>query len=130
MLPYHLVQCVTLIAPYQLIKHDFVGSSCRTIDIVYSLPSRHIWFSFVGNEEIRDASASFAENHNAALVFVTDEHTEKYLKISLNTLRDKGAERIKVLPLFISTANPRYQLARSTVTSAINCTYLIYPSLW
>lgn len=43
---------------------------------------------FVGNEEIRDASASFAENHNAGLVFVTDEHTEKYLKISLNTLRD------------------------------------------
>ncbi|WP_175492016.1 hypothetical protein [Nitrosomonas sp. Nm34] len=30
--------------PIQLIKHDFVGSSCRTTDIVYSLPSRHIWF--------------------------------------------------------------------------------------
>jgi hypothetical protein len=67
---------------------------------------------FVGNKEIRDAFASFPENHNAALVFVTDGHTEKYLKISLNTLRDKGAECIKVLPLFISAASSHYQLAR------------------
>ncbi len=71
---------------------------------------------FVGNEEIRDAFESFAENYNAALVFVTDGHTEKYLKISLNTLLDKGAERIKVIPLFISAANPRYQLARDLLS--------------
>ncbi|MDV6344209.1 sirohydrochlorin chelatase [Nitrosomonas sp. Is37] len=66
---------------------------------------------FVGNEEILDIFELFAEKHNAALVFVTDEHTEKYLKISLNALLDKGAERIKVIPLFISAANPRYQFA-------------------
>ncbi|SDY94213.1 sirohydrochlorin chelatase [Nitrosomonas sp. Nm33] len=71
---------------------------------------------FVGNEEIRDAFELFAESYNAALVFVTDEHTEKYLKISLNALVDKGAERIKVIPLFISAANPRYQLARKLLS--------------
>lgn len=71
---------------------------------------------FVGNEEIRDVLELFAAKHNAALVFVTDEHTEKYLKISLNVLLDKGAERIKVIPLFISAANPRYQLARDLLS--------------
>lgn len=71
---------------------------------------------FVGNEEIRDAFESLAENHNAALVFVTDEHTEKYLKISLNILLGKGAERITVIPLFMSAANPRYQLARDLLS--------------
>lgn len=71
---------------------------------------------FVGNEEIRDAFELFAEKHNAALIFVTDEHTEKYLKINLNTLLDKGAEHIKIIPLFISAVNPRYQLARELLS--------------
>lgn len=71
---------------------------------------------FLGNEEIRDAFEPFAEKHNAALVFMTDERTKKYLKISLSTLLENGAERIKVMPLFISTANPRYQLAQKLLS--------------
>lgn len=71
---------------------------------------------FVGNEEIRDAFEPFAKKYNAALVFVTDERSEKYLKISLNALLKNGAERIKVIPLFTSTASPRYQLARELLS--------------
>ncbi|WP_430232076.1 hypothetical protein, partial [Nitrosomonas communis] len=33
-----------LLHPASKIKHDFVGSCCRIIDTVYSLPSRHVWF--------------------------------------------------------------------------------------
>ncbi len=50
------------------------------------------------------------------MVYVTDERTEKYLRISLNTLLKKEAKHIKVIPLFISTANPRYQLARELLS--------------
>ena len=66
---------------------------------------------FIGNEEIRDAFDAFAKEHNAALIFVTDERTQKYLKVGLDTLLHKGAEQIAVIPLFVSAATPRYQLA-------------------
>ena len=66
---------------------------------------------FIGNEEIRDAFDTFAKERNAALIFVTDERTRKYLKAGLDTLLHKGAEQITVIPLFVSAATPRYQLA-------------------
>ena len=68
---------------------------------------------FLGNEEITDAFDLFAKKRNASLVFVTDERTLKYLRIGLNQLMDKGAEHIVIIPLFISAAAPRYQLARA-----------------
>lgn len=67
---------------------------------------------FVGNEEIIDAFELFAKGRNASLIFVTDERTQKYLRMGVERLLDKGAERIVVLPLFISGADPRYVLAR------------------
>jgi sirohydrochlorin ferrochelatase len=67
---------------------------------------------FAGDEEIRDAFEIFAEEHNASLVFVTDERTRKYLRAGLDKLINNGARRIVVIPLFISAAYPRYQLAR------------------
>lgn len=67
---------------------------------------------FVGNEEIRDAFDAFAKDFNATLIFVTDERTRKFLKAGLDTLLHKGAERIVAVPLFVSAATPRYQLAR------------------
>lgn len=67
---------------------------------------------FVGNEEINDAFDTFTKERNASLIFVTDERTQKYLKAGLDMLLHKGAERIVIIPLFISAATPRYQLAR------------------
>lgn len=71
---------------------------------------------FVGNEEIRDAFASFSANHPAALVFVTDERTRQTLQSGLASLNQQNIGRIVVLPLFISAAEPRYQLIRTLVT--------------
>jgi hypothetical protein len=46
------------------------------------------------------------------LIFVTDECTQKYHKAGLDMLLNKGVEHIVTIPLFISAATPRYQLAR------------------
>ena len=67
---------------------------------------------FLGNEEIIDEFQLFAKGHSASLIFVTDERTQKYLQAGIDGLRDKGAARIVVIPLFISAADPRYVLAR------------------
>ncbi|MEO7559572.1 MAG: CbiX/SirB N-terminal domain-containing protein [Nitrosospira sp.] len=66
---------------------------------------------FIGNEEIIDEFQQFAKTRNASLTFVTDERTGKYLRSGLDRLLKKGAERIVVVPLFISAAAPRYELA-------------------
>lgn len=71
---------------------------------------------FLGNEEIRDAFEPFSANHPAALVFVTDERTQQTLKSGLDSLRHQGVERIVVLPLFISAAEPRYRLVHQLLT--------------
>ncbi|MEO7320693.1 MAG: hypothetical protein ABIW02_03535 [Nitrosospira sp.] len=67
---------------------------------------------FVGNEEIIDEFELRAKGRNASLIFVTDERTQKYLGTGVERLVNKGAERIAVMPLFISAADPRYVLAR------------------
>lgn len=67
---------------------------------------------FVGNEEIIDEFQLFAKGRNASLIFVTDERTQKYLDTGIDRLLNKGAERLVVMPLFISAADPRYVLAR------------------
>ena len=71
---------------------------------------------FVGNEEIRDAFESFAAEHPAALVLVTDDRTRQTLQASLDHLYSQNIDRIVVLPLFISTAEPRYQLIHTLIT--------------
>lgn len=71
---------------------------------------------FVGNEEIRDAFEPFSASHPAALVFVTDERTQQTLQSALTTLHSRNVSRIVVLPLFISTAEPRYQLVHQLIT--------------
>lgn len=67
---------------------------------------------FTGNEEITDAFEIFGKEHNASLVFITDERARKYIRAGLDTLLSKGAGRIVVIPLFISAAAPRYEVAR------------------
>jgi hypothetical protein len=68
---------------------------------------------FAGNQEIADAFDVFAKGRNASLVFITDERSSNYLKSGLDRLTANGARRIATLPLFISAADPRYQLARA-----------------
>lgn len=57
---------------------------------------------FMGNEEIRDHFDAFAKQHNASLVFVTDQRTKTNLQTALTGLQTQGAKRLVVLPLFYS----------------------------
>lgn len=66
---------------------------------------------FLGNEEVRDAFDAFAKDRNAALLYVTDERSEKILDQALAQLKGQGARRIEVLPLVMSTADARWKLA-------------------
>jgi len=73
---------------------------------------------FLGNEEIRDAFESFAKGRRASLVVVTDERTRGRLDAALETLRDAGAARVVVLPLFLSRSDPRLARAAALMTDA------------
>lgn len=68
---------------------------------------------FLGNEEVRDAFAIFADKRKAALLFVTDERSEAVLDARLHELHQQGAKQLVVLPLVLSTADARWQLAAS-----------------
>lgn len=65
---------------------------------------------FTGNEDIRDAYAQFAAGRNAELLFVTDARSEPVLRRALRALRERGADEVVALPLFLSAAEPRYSL--------------------
>jgi sirohydrochlorin ferrochelatase len=66
---------------------------------------------FLGNEEVRDAFAGFAEARSAALVFVTDDGSPEMLEDAVEGLRRSGARRIVILPLFLSDGHPRLRTA-------------------
>lgn len=66
---------------------------------------------FLGNEEVGDAFGEFAKDRNAALLYVTDNRSEKILNERLAELRAAGATRVIVLPLVLSAADARWQLA-------------------
>ena len=68
---------------------------------------------FLGNEEVRDAFDTFAADRNAQLLFITDERSEAILDERLASLRQRGATRIAVLPLVLSSASPRWQLVQT-----------------
>jgi len=70
---------------------------------------------FQGNEEIRDAAEAFARRHNAALAVVTDERTRGTLAQALDELKQRGARRTVVLPLFLSGNDPRFGRVRALV---------------
>lgn len=67
---------------------------------------------FQGNEETREAFETFSAGRNAALVFVTDERTRDSLRAALQSLTQNGARRLVALPLFVSSASARLELAR------------------
>lgn len=64
---------------------------------------------FLGNSEVRDAFEQFAEGHNAQLLFMVDERSKPVLEKDLAALRKTGATKIAVLPLVLSSADPRWQ---------------------
>lgn len=66
---------------------------------------------FLGNAEIGDAFAAFAQGRNAELLYVTDARSEAVLDARLKSLRERGARAVAVLPLFVSTQEARWQLA-------------------
>lgn len=65
---------------------------------------------FMGNEETRDAFAALAGKHLAELVFVTDERGAAYFRAATERLKKKGAARAVVLPLYLSTAHPDFEI--------------------
>lgn len=66
---------------------------------------------FLGNEEVGDAFDAFAKGRNAALLYVTDDRSEKILDARLAQLQAAGATEVVVLPLVMSTSDARWQLA-------------------
>jgi sirohydrochlorin ferrochelatase len=63
---------------------------------------------FQGNEEIRDAFEAFAAGRNAELAFATDERTRDSLERALAKLKQRGAGRVLVLPVFLSGSDPQW----------------------
>lgn len=72
---------------------------------------------FLGNEEVRDAFDAFATERNAELLFVAGKRSEAILDESLDALARRGAKRVSVLPLVLSDADARWQLARGWLES-------------
>lgn len=70
---------------------------------------------FLGNEEIRDRFAAFAQEHNAELLFVTDTRTRDTAEQALAGLARRGAKKALVLPLFLSEYEARYGVLKSAV---------------
>ena len=67
---------------------------------------------FQGNEEIRDAFAAFAAGRNAELVFATDARTRGMLAEALERLKERGAQRVVVLPAFLSASDAKFALVK------------------
>jgi len=64
----------------------------------------------LGNDRVRLAFKTISENHTAQLVFITDQDSAKYVDQALEQLEAGGAVKTVVLPLFLSRANPKFNL--------------------
>lgn len=81
------------------------SSETSNVGFVVAAPDR----GFLGDEEIRDAFAEFAQGRRAQLVFVTDERTRAELDAAVAVLEREGARQIVVLPLFLTEADLGFQ---------------------
>ncbi|MGH9381160.1 MAG: CbiX/SirB N-terminal domain-containing protein [Thermoanaerobaculia bacterium] len=70
---------------------------------------------FLGNEEVRDAFAPFAEDHPARLVFAAEPPAREAMNEALAALTSEGVDRLVVLPLFLSDAHPRLAATESVL---------------
>lgn len=66
---------------------------------------------FMGNQEIRDAHEEFSKSYKSSLAFITPEETERFLNEGIEKLKNEGAEKLVVLPMFLSDHHPLYKLA-------------------
>lgn len=75
---------------------------------------------FMGNEEVRAAFERFVavERLRARLVFVTDARSVARIHQAVAELREEGAERVAVLPLFVAPSDPDLALVRSALEDA------------
>lgn len=84
------------------------SAEAPNIGFVVLAPDR----GFLGNEETRDAFDLFDRTRNAQLVFVTDERTRSTFSAALDAVKKGGATEIIVLPLFLSSSDSRFVLAK------------------
>lgn len=112
-MPAHISRSIRLLLSAGLVFALLTGAYAADTDsatgILVVVPDR----GFLGNEEVRDAFDTFTIDRNAQLLFVTDARSEKILDQRLASLRQSGAQRIAVLPLVLSAADPRWQLAHT-----------------
>lgn len=87
--------------PAQAVAH----AHDNAIGVLVVAPDR----GWLGNEEVRDAFDDFAEERNAQLLFAVDARSKPALAARLKALRQAGARHVIVLPLVISSADPRWQ---------------------
>lgn len=73
---------------------------------------------FVGNTETREAFADFAAQYPAELVFVTDERALPYFQDSITALEKRGIDEVVLLPFYLSTAHPDFDLLREWAVQA------------
>jgi sirohydrochlorin ferrochelatase len=64
----------------------------------------------MGNDRVRLAFKALSEKHPAQLVFITNRDSAKYVDQALERLEAEGAAKAVVLPLFLSRANPKFNL--------------------
>lgn len=72
---------------------------------------------FVGNEAVRDEFDQFAAGRNAELVFATDQRAAPYLDQAFAALARRGAGRVVVAPLFLSTSSPQYAQFKALIVA-------------
>lgn len=86
---------------------------------------------FLGNEETQEAFDEFATGKNARLVFATDERTRGMIDTALVKLAQEGARQVAILPFFISLAQPRFALVKTSLApDATSSLDLPVPVIW
>jgi len=81
---------------------------------------------YAGNQKVRLAFNSLKEKRYAQLVFATDERMQPYLSKALKTLKEDGAKKIIILPVFLSASHPKLSLFRSMLQKQETTEELIY----
>ena len=92
--------CITLISATAFAQQNETG-------FLVIAPDR----GFMGNQEVRDLHANFSENYTTSLSIITPEETDRFLSEGIQSLEEQGADKLVVLPLFVSDDHPLYKLA-------------------
>ena len=77
---------------------------------------------YKGNQTVRTAFQALDKNHNAQLVFATDERMKPYLIKAVQQLKKNGAKQLVILPVFLSASHPRLTRFRTMLQQEVNDT--------